>query len=244
MLYYLIIGLQLYCAYHIYKTQNPPYWYLIILLVPLLGSAIYLFTQISKPSSVTSLTKELQDNFQPSKKIEKLEKQLAFADTFQNRVLLAEGYLAVEAFAKAEQTYLQALEGSHSHDYDTQCQLLYCYYQQEKFEKVIEIARRLQQHSNFEKSQFHFLYGMSLAQLGKDQQALPILQKVDQRYSNYEERLQLSQYYIKLNRPEDARTLLTELLIESDNMTPVNQKRYKTTMTEVKEVLASVETAE
>ena len=240
MLYYLIIGLQIYCAYHIYKTQNQPYWYLVILLVPLLGSAIYLFTQTTKRSTVTTLTKELQDSFQPSKKIEKLEKQLAFADTFQNRILLAEGYLSVNAFAKAEQAYLHALEGSHASDYDAQCKLLWCYFKQDKFENAVALGEKLSEAPNFEKSNSQFIYGLSLAKLDQHQKALPILQKVDQRYSNYKERLQLAQYYLTLERKEDALTLLTELLTEAANMTPVNKKKYRATMAEAERLQASL----
>ncbi len=240
MLYYLIIGLQIYCAYHVYKTQNQPYWYLIILLVPLLGCAIYLFTQTSKRAAVSTLTKEFQDNFQPSKKIETLEKQLAFADTFQNRILLAEGYFSVNAFAKAEQAYLHALKGSHATDYDAQTQLLRCYFRQDKFDHVVALGEKIAAAPNFEKSNAQFIYGLSLAKLDQHQKALPILQKVDQRYFNYNERLQLARYYLTLDRKEDALTLLSELLTEAANMTPANKRKYKATMAEVERLHASL----
>ena len=59
MLYYLIIGLQIYCAYHAYKNRNNMYWYFIIFFVPVIGCIIYLLTQVINKRDVTNSIEEI-----------------------------------------------------------------------------------------------------------------------------------------------------------------------------------------
>ena len=83
MWYYLIIGLQLYCAYHAYTTQNKMYWYLVIFFAPGIGSAIYLITQVFTKRDADKVQKEITAVINPKKKVKDLEKSVNFSDTFK-----------------------------------------------------------------------------------------------------------------------------------------------------------------
>ena len=237
MMYYLIIALQLACAYHVYKTQNQAYWYFVILLVPVLGSIVYLITQMIQRQQVESVQKELIQTFNPTKKIKELIQQVTFADTFQNRLLLADGYSEVRAFAKAETEYLSALKGSHANDYYGQCQLIAALYAQEKYNEAIAVGKKLETFTAFEGSDAQFTYGLSLAKSQQHVAAEKILIKIDKRYSNYRERLILAEYFLDQGKIADALDILKEMQLEAGNMTKPNLRLYRETFTRVDELV-------
>lgn len=233
MSYYFIIALQLACAYHVYKTHNNTYWYFVILFIPALGSIVYIITQMIRRQHVESVQKDIIHTFNPTKKVKDLEQQVAFADTFQNRLLLADGYAEMRAFAKAEVEYLMILKGSHANDYYGQCQLLATFYAQEKYIEAIEIGKKLEVNPAFEGSPTQFTYGLSLAKAKDFEAAENVLKKIDKRYSNYRERLILAEYFIDQKRDEEANEILTELRSEGVNMTKPNRRLYRETFARI-----------
>lgn len=240
MLYYLVIALQIACAYHVYKTQNQTFWYFVILLIPVLGCIVYIVTQMVQRQHVESVQKDLIHTLNPTKKVKDLQQQVDFADTFQNRLLLADGHLEMRAFAKAETEYLLALKGSHANDYYGQCQLLAAYYAQEKYNEAIALGKKLETHTPFEGSETQFTYGLSLAKAKNHDAAEKILTKIDKRYSNYRERLILAEYFIDQEKSTAAKEILTEMQSEGLNMTKPNLRLYRETFTRVDVLFAQL----
>lgn len=236
MLYYLIIGLQIYCLYHVFSTRNKIYWYFIILLAPGLGSALYLITQVFTKKDADNVQKEIIAVINPTKKIKDLEAKVAFADTFQNRVNLADAQLEMGDYNNAIINYKETLNGSHSKDYYATAQLLTAYYQKQAYEDVISTAQIIKDKADFETSKAQFLYGLSLSKVGKEEDAEVILKKIDKRYSHYEERLILAQFYKDTNKTTEAKELLEELISEGEYMTKANKKLYKTTFLEIQKL--------
>ncbi len=229
MLYYLIIGLKFYCAYHVYTTRNKMYWYLIIFLIPVLGSFIYLITHVFTKRDVEKVQKEFTAVINPTAKVKNLEAKVAFSDTFQNRLDLADAYVEIKDPGNAIHHYKEALSGSHSQDYYGNEQLVKAYYAFDEYNEVITAAQVIKDISDFSSSKAQFLYGLSLSKVGRDEEAEVVLKKVDQRYSNYEERLILAQFYKENNKLTEAKELLQELLNEGVYMTKPNKRMYRTT---------------
>ena len=236
MIYYLIIGLQLYCAYHAYTTRNKVYWYFVILLVPAVGSLVYLITQVFTKKDAEIVQKELTAVINPTKKVKDLEAKVKFADTFQNRVDLADAYSELKEYESAITNYKEALAGSHHKDYYGTSQLLTAYYQAEAYEDVITTAQIIVDKSEFETSKAQFLYGLALSKVGKEEEAEAILKKIDQRYSHYEERLVLARFYKDTNKISEAKELLEDLVAEGDYMTKPNKQLYKATFIEIQKL--------
>lgn len=233
MLYYLVIGIQIYCLYHAYTTRNKLYWYFIILFAPGLGSVIYLITQVFTQKDVAIVQKEITAVINPTKKVKDLEAKVAFADTFQNRVDLADAYSELNDFENAITYYKKALSGSHNQDYYATSQLAKAYYHTEAYEDVITTVQVIKDTSDFEASKAQFLYGLSLSKLKRDDEAEGILKKIDQRYSNYEERLILARFYKDNNKLEEAKELLEELGNEGNYMTKPNKRLHRATFVEI-----------
>ncbi len=229
MLYYLIIALQIYCAYHAYSTRNQTYWYLVIFFAPGIGSLIYLITQVFTKRDVNKIQNQITSVINPTKKISDLQKQVDFSDTFKNRVDLADEFANIGDHNNAIENYLKALTGSHSNDYHVNSQILKCYYEIGDYQKALEAGNKIKDNPNFEKSKSQFIYGLNLSELDKIEEAEIVLKKIDQRYSNYPERLLLAQFFIKNAKQKEAKEVLEELLQEQEHMTKLNRRLYRQT---------------
>lgn len=240
MLYYLVLGLQIYCAYHVYTTRNKIYWYLVIFFLPVLGSIIYLITQVFTKKDVDKVQNEITAVINPTKKTKDLEAKVQFSDTFQNRLDLADAYNEIHIYDKAISNYKEALKGMHTDDFYGNSQLIKAYYHLEEYQEVITYAQRIKDKPSFEKSKAQFMYGLALSKTGAVTNAEEILKKIDQRYSNYEERFILASFFIEHDKKEQAKALLEEMINEGENLTKPNQKKYRATFTEIKKLYQDI----
>jgi len=226
-MYYLIIAVQLYCAYHAYRTKNHWYWYLLIILVPVLGSLIYLITQVFTKRDVDKVQKELTAVINPTKKVKDLEKKVRFSDTFQNRIDLADSYLEINDIENAIENYNEAMTSGHQDDFYGNTQLIEALFKSKKYTDVIAAAEKINDNPDFDKSRSNFLYGLSLSKLGSAEKAESALRKIDRRYSNYEERYILVKFFREHGKLDDASIILGALVEEGNNLTKPNQRKYR-----------------
>lgn len=240
MYYYLTIALQVFCFYHVYKNRNPYYWYFIIFFIPIFGSIVYVITQVYNRHDAKKITSELTHIINPTKKVKDLEKQLQFADTYQNRVNLADAYLEIKDFEKAITYYLEALEDDFENDLYVTKQIIEAYFKTEDFKGVILNAEKIKTHPEFKKSRAQFLYGLALERIGDLDEAEANLKAIDIRYSFYDERLVFAKFLISRGKIEYAKTILDEIYMESKNMTKPNLKLFRATFFEVKKVRDSL----
>src|SRR5690554_660730 len=93
MYFYLIIAFQAFCIYHLFKNRKSFYWIFAILFLPLVGCVAYLVTQVPKKSDPNKIPQNIKKRITPSNKLKALEQTLEFAETYLNRVNLADAYL-------------------------------------------------------------------------------------------------------------------------------------------------------
>lgn len=240
MYYYFIIALQVYCIFHVFRYRNPFYWILIILFLPLIGSAIYLITQVYNKRDATKIQDNIVTIINPTKKIKDLEKKLQFSETYQNHVNLADAYLENQDYSKAIPHYLDALHDNLQSDLYATKQLITCYYKVEDYDKVIWYAETIKDNSEFIKSKSQFFYGLALEKQGRLDEAEWNLKQIDIRYSFYEERFVLAKFLLHRNKKEEAKTILDDIFMESQNMTKQNQRIYRNTIVEVEKLKNSL----
>jgi hypothetical protein len=170
----------------------------------------------------------------PTKRIKDLEQKVTFSDTFQNRVNLADAYLESGSIETALEQYQIAMKDeSHKNDFYANSQMITGFYELEQHEDVIATVDFIKNHPDFEKSKPQFLYGLSLYKLKGFETAKPILEKINRRYSNYGERLQLVKFFVENDRRDDAMTLLESLAEEGENLTKPNKRLHAKTFTEI-----------
>ena len=235
MLYYLIIGLQIYCAYHVYKNRNNMYWYFIIFFIPVIGCIIYLLTQVINKTDVTQITEEITTIINPTKKIKELETALKFSNTFQNKINLADAYAQNKEYQNAIEYYENALESNFKDDPHTINKLIICYYNIQDYDKVIAYAPKIDLQKNFKETLF--FYGLALEKRGELELAEIQLRKIDIRYSHYSERLELSKFLIRNNKKDAAKEILTEVITEINAMTNANARKNRSILSEARKIL-------
>ncbi|MBQ4820449.1 hypothetical protein [Aquimarina sp. MMG016] len=240
MPYFLIIALQGFCVYHAIKNRNEYYWFFVIIFLPVLGSLVYLFTQVFNKRDLNVVQNEIVNVINPTKKINDLQKRLDFADTFQNRVNLADAWMEAGDYQKALVEYEKALNDNYDKDFGVVKKMIEGYYQTSQYEKVVFCAEKIVSKPEFKGSRSQFLYGLALDKEGESEQAEENLRAIDQRYSNYAERYRLAQFLVEKEKVEDAKEILLEIVSESQHMSKPNRNKYRNVVNDVNKLLASL----
>ena len=240
MYYYLILALQGYCIYHLIKNKNSYYWIFLILFIPLIGSIIYIITQVFNKNDVENIQSEITTIINPTKKISDLEAQLQFSETFQNRINLADAYFEIKDFNNASTHYLALLKDNFKNDFYVIKQLIASYFELTDYENVLQYSEKIKNNSEFENSVTQFIYGLSLDKVGKIEEAEVELRKIDTRYSNYNERLILAEFLLEKGEKDDAKEILQEISIESQHMKKDNKRIYRATIIQVEKLLKEI----
>jgi len=239
-MYYLLIVVQVYCLYHVYKNNKPFYWYFLIFFVPAIGSLIYIVTQMFNKSDAEKIQEEITTVLNPTKKIKDLEKKLEFVDTYTNRIELADAYFINKDIPNAIVNYKKTLEDTVQDDLYARQNLILCYFQLKDYAGVIEQAELIKEKSEFKGSKQQFCYGLALNALGRTDEAEAQLIQIDRPYSNYAERLALAKFYLENNRTLEGKELLEEIATESKRLTKPNRKLYGVTIAEVERMLSAL----
>jgi len=240
MLYYLTIALQVFCVYHMYKHKNSYYWIFLIIFLPVVGCLVYLITQVYSKRDVDRFQEDFTTIINPTKKVKDLERTLEFSETFQNRVNLADAYLEIKDYNNAITQYKNAIVKDFNNNKYVIFQLIQCYYRVEDYDKVVFYAEKVKHLTEFKGSKAQFFFGMSLAELGQIDLAEIQLKAINQRYSNYDERLALAQFLVDKNKTTEAKELLEEIYNESLHMTSSNKRKYRSTIKQVEHLLKTI----
>ncbi|MDG1714629.1 hypothetical protein [Lacinutrix sp.] len=237
MFTYLIVALQAFCIYHVIKNRNQYFWIFIIIFIPAIGSIIYLITQVYNKRDASIIKENLTSVLIPTKKVKDLEKKLQFAETFQNRLDLADAFFEIKDYQNAIIHYEVALKDESQNNYFILEKLVAAYYNLEDYDNTISYGEKLKHHPEFKQSKSEFIYGLALDKTGQTEAAEKHLRAIDQRYSNYSERLVLAKFFIEKDKVEEAKAILNEIFVESQHMTKPNKRKYGTTINEVEKLL-------
>lgn len=240
MQYYLIIALQAFCMYHVYKNQKPYYWYFLVMFIPIIGSLIYIITQVYNKNDADKIQSEITSIINPTKKIRDLEKKIEFSDTYTNRIELADAYVQNNDMSNAIANYKSTLKDVDQNNLYAHQQLVLCYFQLKDYAGVVDHAEQIKDKSEFKGSKQQFCYGLALKELGKLEAAEAQLKQIDRPFSNYDERLELAKFYLESDRSEEGKTLLNDIYSESQHMTKPNRRIYRNTIVEVERLLKTL----
>lgn len=238
--YILILLIQGVCLYHIWKTGRPYYWIFVIIFLPLIGGIFYILTQMVQKNEVDKLQRDLTAVINPTKKITDLRAQLDFADTFQNRVNLADALLEQGNYSEAVGHYRDALSGNFSNDVHVKMQLIRAYQAQGETDWIIQEAESIKEHPEFLKSPVVLYYALALDAKGDSEAAQPYFESIDKRYSNYAERVQLARHYIDKAEEQKALAILDEVLAEAATMGKDSRRQHRIAIGEAQKLRQSI----
>jgi len=235
--YYITIALQAYCAYHSYSRGTLGRWIWIIVFLPVIGSLIYVYSEILNNRSFRKPAIDMGAVFNPGGKIKKLEDELRFTDTFTNKVKLADAYLEAGLTDKAIALYTSSLTGAFSENEHVIAQLMIAYFQIEQYEKVIPLAKKIYKLPQFARSKAHIAYAKSLEYTGNTEQAENEFKAMKGRYSYFGPRYEYGLFLMRTDRNEEAFDVFTEMLNEEKHLGSTERKSNRVWFSKAKDEL-------
>lgn len=236
--YYIVIILQVICIWHCVKKGNDSKWLWIIIFLPAIGSLIYFFTEIFTRRQVNELGADVAAVVAPGLSIRKLEEQLRFSDTFQNRVALADALLQKGETQKAIQLYESSYTGVFRENEHLLNQMVIAYAAVGRYEELIPLAQKIYKSPQFARSPAHIRYTQALEKTGRMQEAEQEYRQMSGRFANYEPRYEYGSFLLRQGRKEDAHRLFTELVGETRHLSGPEKSRNRKWINAAKDELA------
>lgn len=187
-------------------------------------------------SSVQQMQSGMGNIIYPSGKIKKLEKQLQFSDTFNNRVMLADAYLSAGDTDKAIQLYETSLTGAFKENEHVFIQLVAAYYEVQRYNDTIKVARKVYNNPAFH-THGHVLYAMALDKIGEAKLAEEEFNKMKGKYSYFEARYQYGLFLINKNRAGEAQKIFTDVVNEFSYLSSFEKRNNRIWVNNAKQEL-------
>jgi hypothetical protein len=238
--YIISVILQAICVIHCLKNKTSNNWIWLIVFLPLIGCLIYFFSEILTRSQVRNFQSGFGEMINPSGSIKKLEDNLRFSDTFQNRVSLADAYLMNGQHEKAIELYESSLNGVFSENEYVLAQLVPAYKQQKRYSDIIHCAEKIYNRPQFQRSKAHVFYTVALAETGLNEKAEKEFLKMNTRFSNFEARFYYSQFLESHDRKEEAKNILLDIVDEFPRLSHVERKENREWFSKAKNYLEQI----
>jgi hypothetical protein len=233
-----ILILQAFCLYHAYTNNIEQRWYWLILFFPGVGCLIYLYHNFYSRRGVTNISEGIKGLVNTNYKIEQLERAYKFSDNLRNRLNLADEYMKVARYSEAIDLYKLSLTGFMADDPAIKSKLLQALFINEDYAAVIEVGDQLKSHPGFNNSDERISYALSFHHIGKDEQAGEVFRDMDKPYRNFKARIEYSKFLREINKPQESKDILNEMLEEFDLMKPHERKVNRENRNEVRNLLS------
>jgi hypothetical protein len=194
-------------------------WMLLIVFAPIVGALVYLFVEVFTRRTRTGLQDGIAGMLTSnSARIRRLEDNLKFTDTFTNRMLLADAYLASGDIDNAIGLYESSLTGAFDENEHVMKQLIIAYFSKGDYARVQPLARKIYNKPQFARSRAHVYYAISLEKTGDIAQAEQEFKKMKGRFSHFEARLQYGLFLKRVGRTGDARQVFSDMIDEAPHL--------------------------
>ena len=178
----------------------------------------------------------------PTGRIRRLEDRLKFADTFENKVALADAYLAAGQTEKAIGLYESSLTGYFSENEYASSQLIAAYGVMKRYDDIVPLAKKIYRSPQFLRSRAHMLYAIALEHTGNKEQAEKEFKLMGAKFAYFEPRYYYGLFLMRVDRIEEAKQLFTEMLAEKDHLSPRERRYGSTWFNKSREELKNIET--
>ena len=234
--YYIAVAVQVICAIHCFHRGNQK-WLWLIIFFPIVGSLIYIFTEMFTGNEIGKMQSGMGAVFNSSDKIKKLEENLRFTDTFKNKVALADALLEAGQTERAIALYEACLSWNFTVHEHVNIQLIYAYASIKRYEDIVTLAKQIYGLPQFTRSRAHMLYAIALWHTGNAEAAEKEFKLLNGRFSNYESRYRYGSFLIGMNRNGEAKKIFEEILHESSHLNGKEKRENKMWFNHVKEEL-------
>lgn len=216
MPFLLVLAIQIALIVHVLRTNQPKFWIFVILLAPLLGSLVYgglvLVPELRQSWRGRQLERKARDLLAPGRQREALGRQLAVADTVENRLRFAEESLKLKDYASARQAFEAAATGMHADEPRALLGLARAAFGMGDANACkAALDRLIAAHPEFRDPDAHLLYARALEARGERNQALGEYEALSANYPGEEARFRHAQLLMQLGRVAAAREVLQQI---------------------------------
>jgi hypothetical protein len=236
--YYISIALQAICVLHCIRRGTQQKWIWLIVFVPYIGSIAYFFSEILPRRSMGNFQEGLGSLLvSPAARIQRLENNLHFTNTFNNRVLLANAYMATGRKAEAIELYEGSLMGAFEENEYVISRLISAYFETERYPELVQMAKKIYRQPQFARSEAHLLYARALDRMGDKVAAEQEFRKMKGRFTDFEARYQYGLFLRRAGREEEYRVVLEDIVKESTHLSSRERRFHHTWIQKSKEEL-------
>jgi hypothetical protein len=173
----------------------------------------------------------------PAGRIRRLENNLRFSDTFNNRVMLADAYLGVGRVDEAIGLYTSSLTGAFAENDYVFRQLISAYFIKQRYQELVPLAKKISNHPEFQRSRAHIQYACALGYTGDGQGAEREFKKMKSRFSAFEARYQYGLFLQRAGRTDEARHIFRDMTEEARHLSPRERRSNRAWILRAKEEL-------
>ena len=236
----IVLVLEVFCLYHAYKNRADQKWFWFIIIFPLLGCILYLYHHFYSRDNLKNVAEGVKGVVNKNYELEKLEKEVKFSNSIQNKMNLADKYVEVGRTGEAIDLFKSCLEGFNANNTVVKMRLLECYASVGDYKRACEIGDTLADEKLFSKSWSRIGYAWSLYHSGRTADAEENFKATESRYSNYPHRLEHAKFLVEIKKDSEAKSLLEEMLAEFDNMDGSERRQKYADRKAIREYYAQV----
>lgn len=241
--YYLSLLLQAFCVIHCIRKGKQSKWIWLIVLLPFIGCIAYFFSEILTGRQLSGMQHGVSAVIKPKGNLKKLEARLKFTDTFNNRVMLADAYLASGSTDKAIELYESSLTGAFAENEHVLLQLVKAYYEVGRYDAVIKAAKKIYTTPQFTRSRPHLFYALALEKTGNIAQAEIEFGKMKGKFSNYESRYEYGLFLARNNRLAEAKEIFLAIADEANHLSSRERQQHKEWFSKTRQVMKNMHQA-
>lgn len=238
-LYTPVLALQAFCLFHAYRNNSEQRWYWLIIFIPVIGCALYLYHHFYSRSSLQNISEGVKGIVNTNYKLEQLKKAYRFSNNLTNRVNLADAYVVYGRYTEAIALYQECLVGFMAEDPALRMKLLSAHFHSGDYNMVIACGRELESEKTFRDAEEHIGYAWALHLTGRTDEARSRFESMDRSFTNYKHRIAYCKFLQQTNRLEDLKTKLLELSDEIEHMKDPERRLRRDVIRDIKSLYSA-----
>lgn len=204
-------------AIHALRTGRPQYWALIIMMVPLLGTAAYIIMEILPDAAQSRRGRQVQstisDVVAPDREFHRRREAAMAIDSVDAKRALAEECGRKGMWSEALDLYRACHTGAFQYDPVISVGLARALLETGQPQDALATLDDLQAaHDQLDSSEGHLLYARALEALGRFPEAVAEYERVCGYYTGLEARTRFALLLLRLGEPNRAQALFSDVM--------------------------------